>query len=184
MSALYIRWAPDGECKGHLIGLFLRQFTPGRRTASGSGRAASPHCSRSLWKSSPPPPQSSGSRKAPAAAWPAAGTAGAAEPFDLVFIDADKRHYIDYYRVVKPRVAPGGFILADNTLWDGHVVDDAKPNECSSKNNDSAPLNGKDAQTQGIKDFNDLVAEDPDVERVILPLRDGLTIIRKGGGPL
>jgi predicted O-methyltransferase YrrM len=116
--------------------------------------------------------------------WPAAGTAGAAEPFDLVFIDADKRHYIDYYRVVKPRVAPGGFILADNTLWDGHVVDDAKPNECSSKNNDSAPLNGKDAQTQGIKDFNDLVAEDPDVERVILPLRDGLTIIRKGGGPL
>ena len=89
------------------------------------------------------------------------------EFFDLVFIDADKRHYVDYYRAVLPRVSPGGFILADNTLWDGHVVDEVEAS------------NGKDAQTLGIQDFNDLVAKDPAVERVILPLRDGLTLIRK-----
>ena len=104
--------------------------------------------------------------------------------FDMAFIDGDKRTYRACYEMVMSLLKPGGFILADNTLWDGHVVDEAKPNECSSKNNESAPLNGKDAQTQGIKDFNDLVATDPDVERVILPLRDGLTIIRKGGCPL
>lgn len=90
-------------------------------------------------------------------------------PFDLVFIDADKRHYVDYYRAVLPKVAPGGFILADNTLWDGHVVDDIG----------LEATNGKDAQTLGIMVFNELVAKDSGVERVILPLRDGLTIIRK-----
>lgn len=89
--------------------------------------------------------------------------------FDLVFIDADKRHYVDYYRAVLPKVAPGGFILADNTLWDGHVVDDIG----------LEATNGKDAQTLGIMAFNELVAKDYGVERVILPLRDGLTIIRK-----
>ncbi|MBR1790605.1 MAG: O-methyltransferase [Bacteroidaceae bacterium] len=89
--------------------------------------------------------------------------------FDLVFIDADKRHYVDYYRAVLPKVAPGGFILADNTLWDGHVVDDIG----------LEATNGKDAQTLGIMAFNELVAKDSGVERVILPLRDGLTIIRK-----
>lgn len=93
--------------------------------------------------------------------------------FDLVFMDADKRHYIDYYRAVLPRVCPGGFIIADNTLWDGHVVEDAE--RCVA----DQPLNGKDAQTRGIMAFNDLVATDPAVERVILPLRDGLTLIRK-----
>ncbi|MBP5770744.1 MAG: class I SAM-dependent methyltransferase [Bacteroidaceae bacterium] len=93
--------------------------------------------------------------------------------FDLVFMDADKRHYVDYYRAVLPRVCPGGFIIADNTLWDGHVVEDAE--RCVA----DQPLNGKDAQTQGIIAFNDLVATDPAVERVILPLRDGLTLIRK-----
>ena len=89
--------------------------------------------------------------------------------FDLVFIDADKRHYVDYYCAVLPHVRRGGFILADNTLWDGHVVDTDTAHQTA----------GKEAQTQGIKDFNDLVAADPAVERVILPLRDGLTIIRK-----
>lgn len=93
--------------------------------------------------------------------------------FDLVFIDADKRHYVDYYRAVLPRICPGGFILADNTLWDGHVVEPL-PTDADGKQG-----NGKAAQTQGIMAFNDLVATDPAVERVILPLRDGLTLIRK-----
>ena len=84
--------------------------------------------------------------------------------FDLVFIDANKRHYVDYYRMVLPRVRPGGFIIADNTLWDGKVVDWGKK---------------LDDQTRGILEFNDLVAADSNVEKVILPLRDGLTIIRK-----
>lgn len=84
--------------------------------------------------------------------------------FDLVFIDADKRRYDDYYNMVLDHVAHGGFILADNTLWDGKVVDYGKK---------------LDAQTAGILRFNDLVAADPRVEKVILPLRDGLTIIRK-----
>ena len=83
--------------------------------------------------------------------------------FDLVFIDADKRRYDDYYNMVFDHVAHGGFILADNTLWDGKVVDYGKK---------------LDAQTAGILRFNDLVAADPRVEKVILPLRDGLTIIR------
>ena len=97
--------------------------------------------------------------------------------FDLVFIDADKRHYVDYYRAVLPRVRPGGFILADNTLWDGHVLD--APQAVTSRDGGHSTINGKDAQTLGILAFNDFVAADPAVERVILPLRDGLTIIRK-----
>ncbi|MGN0213416.1 MAG: O-methyltransferase [Muribaculaceae bacterium] len=84
--------------------------------------------------------------------------------FDLVFVDANKRHYIDYYRMVLPRVRPGGFIIADNTLWDGKVVDWGKK---------------LDDQTRGILEFNDFVAADNSVEKVILPLRDGLTIIYK-----
>ncbi len=84
--------------------------------------------------------------------------------FDLAFIDADKRKYSEYYNMVMPHLRPGGFILADNTLWDGHVVE-------------QTPV--RDAQTQGIMDFNDLVATDNRVEKVILSLRDGLTIIRK-----
>lgn len=83
--------------------------------------------------------------------------------WDLVYIDADKRHYADYYRMVLPRLRPGGCILADNTLWDGHIVD---------------PLR-HDAQTEGMRAFNDLVANDSSVEKVIVPVRDGLTIIRK-----
>ena len=89
--------------------------------------------------------------------------------FDFAFIDADKRRYVDYYRALLPHITAGGFILADNTLWDGHVVDSEAVHQTA----------GKEVQTQGIKDFNDIVAADPAVERVILPLRDGLTIIRK-----
>ena len=84
--------------------------------------------------------------------------------FDMAFIDGDKRTYRHTYETVLALLRPGGFMLADNTLWDGHVIDRAY---------DGAK------QTQGIEDFNDLVAKDSRVERVILPLRDGLTIIYK-----
>ncbi len=84
--------------------------------------------------------------------------------FDMAFIDGDKRTYTDAYEMALGVVRPGGFILADNTLWDGHVVDRAYDH---------------DRQTRGIEEFNDLVASDARVERVILPMRDGLTIIRK-----
>lgn len=84
--------------------------------------------------------------------------------WDLVFIDADKRQYVDYYHMIVPLMRPGGFILADNTLWYGHVLEE-HPRE-------------SDQQTINIQAFNDLVAADPRVEKVILPLRDGLTIIR------
>ncbi len=85
-------------------------------------------------------------------------------PYDLVFIDADKRHYIEYYNVIFPLVRQGGWIIADNTLWDGHIIDSAYDH---------------DKQTLGLRAFNDLVAQDSRVEKVILPLRDGLTLIRK-----
>ena len=84
--------------------------------------------------------------------------------FDMAFIDGDKRTYCECYEMVMGILRPGGFILADNTLWDGHVVDESY---------------SKDHQTQGIVDFNDHVARDERTEQVILPLRDGLTIIRK-----
>jgi len=84
--------------------------------------------------------------------------------FDLVFIDADKREYCSYLDLVLPLMRPGGWILADNTLWDGHVVD---------------PAYDKDAQTLGLRAFNDRIAGDEGLQKVILPLRDGLTIIRK-----
>ena len=84
--------------------------------------------------------------------------------FDLVFMDANKREYSEYYDLVFPRLSPGGFIIADNTLWDGKVVDWGKK---------------LDAQTEGILKFNDYIAHDDRVEKVIIPLRDGLTIIYK-----
>lgn len=84
--------------------------------------------------------------------------------FDMAFIDGDKRTYMESYEMVLSVLRPGGFILADNTLWDGHVVDHAYD---------------KDKQTHGIETFNDFVAADPRVERVMLPLRDGLTLIYK-----
>ena len=85
--------------------------------------------------------------------------------FDLVFIDGDKRTYVETYEMALSVLRQGGFIVADNTLWDGHVCDSAYD---------------KDQQTLGIRRFNDLVAADTRVEKVILPLRDGLTLIRKG----
>ena len=97
--------------------------------------------------------------------------------FDLVFIDADKRHYVDYYRAVLPYVRPGGYILTDNTLWGGQVINVEAADV--NRRPDDAPHNGKEAQLQGICAFNDLVAADTSVEKVILPVRDGLTIIRK-----
>lgn len=83
---------------------------------------------------------------------------------DVAFVDANKRDYIAYYELLLPYVRSGGYILADNTLWDGHVTD---------------PAYDHDAQTLGIRAFNDYVAKDERVEHVILPLRDGLSIIRK-----
>lgn len=85
--------------------------------------------------------------------------------FDLAFVDGDKRRYIDYYHMVLEHLNPGGYIIADNTLWDGHVLE--------------TDTHYTDRQTLGIKAFNDLIAQDTRVEKVILPLRDGLTIIRK-----
>ena len=84
--------------------------------------------------------------------------------FDMVFIDGDKRAYCDYYDMALSVLRPGGFIVADNTLWDGHVTD---------------PAYDHDQQTQGIRRFNDYVAGDPRTEQVILPMRDGLTLIKK-----
>jgi predicted O-methyltransferase YrrM len=84
--------------------------------------------------------------------------------FDMAFIDGNKRTYRECYDTVLDILRPGGYLIADNTLWDGHVVETAYAN---------------DHQTQGILDFNDYVAADNRVEQVILPLRDGLTIIRK-----
>ena len=85
------------------------------------------------------------------------------EKFDLVFIDADKKEYCDYLDLVLPLMQEGGWILADNTLWDGHIVD---------------PAYNKDKQTIGLRDFNDKVMANEHLKKVILPLRDGLTIIR------
>lgn len=84
--------------------------------------------------------------------------------FDLAFVDGDKRTYVETYEMVLRLLRPGGYIIADNTLWDGHVTD---------------PAYDQDHQTQGIRQFNDHVAADNRVEQVIVPLRDGLTLIRK-----
>lgn len=84
--------------------------------------------------------------------------------FDMAFIDGDKRTYVEAYEALLPLLSEGAFLLADNTLWDGHVVD---------------PAYDHDQQTLGVRRFNDLVAGDPRVEKVILPLRDGLTLMRK-----
>ena len=92
-------------------------------------------------------------------------TLGALEgPFDLVYMDANKREYCAYYDLVIDKLRPGGVILADDVLWDGKVCEDPMP---------------RDKQTLGIAAFNDKVASDPRVECVILPIRDGLTVIRK-----
>jgi Predicted O-methyltransferase len=84
--------------------------------------------------------------------------------FDMVFIDADKRLYSDYYDLVFDKLSPEGIILVDNTLWDGKVLETAHPS---------------DKQTIGIMKFNEKIKKDNRIEKVILPLRDGLTIIHK-----
>lgn len=85
-------------------------------------------------------------------------------PYDLVYIDANKREYPQYYELVFDLVRPGGVIIADNVLWDGKLCRENPP---------------KDAQTQNLIKFNDIVASDPRVTNFILPLRDGLNVIRK-----
>ncbi|MFO7723070.1 MAG: O-methyltransferase [Bacteroidales bacterium] len=87
----------------------------------------------------------------------------ASVPFDLVYLDADKEHYPDYYTLLRESLRPGSFILADNVLWDGKVLHPAEPS---------------DRDTLGIQEFNRLVAEDAGVEKVLLPIRDGLTLVR------
>ena len=84
--------------------------------------------------------------------------------YDLVYMDANKREYCEYYELIFDMVRPGGLILADNVLWDGKVCEDPMP---------------QDKQTLGIARFNDMVRDDRRVESVILPLRDGLNLIRK-----
>lgn len=85
--------------------------------------------------------------------------------FDLVFIDGDKREYIEYFNLLFEKVNPGGFIIADNTLWGGAVIE-----------NES-----RDPQTRGIIEFNEMIRNDDLFEKMILPIRDGLTIIHKPG---
>ncbi len=84
--------------------------------------------------------------------------------YDLVFIDANKREYCMYYELIFDLVRPGGYIIADNVLWDGKVYASALPS---------------DTQTRGIYNFNETVRKDPRVENVIIPLRDGINIVRK-----
>ncbi len=84
--------------------------------------------------------------------------------FDLIFIDADKRRYTRDFELCMPLLKIGGFIIADNTLWDGHVL---------------APGAMRDPQTRGIMEFNDMLCKRKDIEQVIVPIRDGLTLIRK-----
>jgi predicted O-methyltransferase YrrM len=83
--------------------------------------------------------------------------------FDLVFIDGDKREYVEYYKIIIDKVKPGGYILADNVLWGGQVVEDET----------------NDPQTRGIITFNEMMQNEKNVENIILPIRDGLMLIRK-----
>lgn len=85
------------------------------------------------------------------------------DSFDMALIDADKRQYPQYFLKILTLIKPGGFIIADNTLWDGHVTETGKHS----------------SQTQGIIDFNDMVANTPGLDVAIIPMRDGLTLIRK-----
>jgi len=85
-------------------------------------------------------------------------------PFDMVFIDADKENYLNYFKQIYPKVSPGGYILADNTLWYGHVIE---------------PNAGSDRETAAIVNFNTYVQHHEGVDNVLLPLRDGIMIVRK-----
>jgi len=85
------------------------------------------------------------------------------EEFDLVYIDGDKREYVEYYNLIIEKVRPGGFIIADNVLWGGKVLD----------------KNSNDPQTKGIIEFNEMIRNQKNIENFILPVRDGIMIIRK-----
>lgn len=85
-------------------------------------------------------------------------------PFDLIFIDAEKKDYLTYYKKIKPKLAPGGFLMADNALWSGKVIEQSA---------------GNDPETAGVKVFNEYVQHDAEVENVLLPLRDGIMVVRK-----
>ena len=85
------------------------------------------------------------------------------EDFDMVFIDADKENYLNYYQLVFDKIKPGGFILADNALWSGKVL----------------KKNTSDKETKGISEFNDFVHQDPRVDNILIPVRDGIMILRK-----
>ncbi len=85
-------------------------------------------------------------------------------PFDLVYMDLDKRGYLACFEAVRPLVPPGGFILVDNTLWGGKILE---------------PIAGNDGQSLAISKFNEYIANDSELEKVMLPIRDGLTLIRK-----
>lgn len=85
------------------------------------------------------------------------------ESFDMIFVDADKREYPRYYEEAKRLLRPGGYILADNILWDGHVAETER----------------HDSQTEGVREFNRMAASDPDMTVAIIPIRDGLSLIRK-----
>lgn len=89
---------------------------------------------------------------------------GLDETFDLVFIDADKRNYINYYHKIFDKINPGGVILTDNVLWYGKVLEETKTN---------------DIDTQTLKEFNELLVSDPRVETILLPIRDGISLTRK-----
>jgi len=89
---------------------------------------------------------------------------GIEKKFDLVFIDGDKREYPEYYELIFPLLNKGGYIIADNILWNGKVIE---------------PLDKKDDYTKGVMKFNDIVKNDSRIEKVILPFRDGLFLIRK-----
>ncbi|MBG0858809.1 MAG: O-methyltransferase [Bacteroidales bacterium] len=84
------------------------------------------------------------------------------QTFDLVYIDADKREYKEYYNIIIRKIRPGGFIIADNTLWGGKVLDKS----------------AKDQQTRGIIEFNEMIRRQNNIEKMILPLRDGVMLIR------
>jgi len=86
------------------------------------------------------------------------------ETFDLVFIDADKRNYSLYFDLIFDKLRPGGFILADNVLWSGKVLEPAKP---------------ADLDTQSVLSFNQMIQDDPRLENVLLPVRDGIMMMRK-----
>lgn len=88
---------------------------------------------------------------------------GLDQMFDLVYIDGDKREYKEYYNIIIRKTNPGGFIIADNILWGEKVLE----------------KNSKDPQTRGIIEFNDMILEQKDIEKVIVPVRDGLMLIRK-----